>query len=210
VNDFPSTLRLRSIEMAKKKSTKKNGSTKAARGTGSDSDKALLLATLKRTMAVVEGAMENKSTRCEPGTYALDASVTVQGDILVAQPVEVKPTEDKAERTFTTEQLLAVLLVDQSETDLRTTVRGMLANYEQVFAHPDDKTINPRLRERLDRVLTVVEDEAQRTCERRKGLTRIVPGRPGTDRAGAVTGKPEVRVSGSFGERSLAIEIDAA
>jgi len=188
--------------MAKKKSTKKNS-------TGSDADKALLLATLKRTMAVVEGAMEDKSTRCEPGTYALDASVTVQGDILVAQPVEVKPTEDKAERTFTAEQLLGALFAGEAEASIRAQVREALTRFEPVFAEPDGPN-NPTLRSRLTLALAAVEDEAQRTCERRKGLTRIVPGRPGTDRAGAVTGKPEVRVSGSFGERSLAIEIDAA
>jgi len=197
--------------MAKKKSTtKKSGRAKAARGTGSDSDKALLLATLKRAMAVVEGAMEDKSARCEPGTYALDASVTVQGDILVAQPVEVKATEDKAERTFTAEQLLGAIFAGQNEEAVRTTVRSVLRQFAPVFAAPDDPNAGPRLRDQLDRAMKTVEDECQRTGEKFKGLTRIVPGKPGTTKAGAVTGKPEVRVNGSFGERSLAIDIAAA
>lgn len=167
---------------AKKKSTKDDGV------------KALIFAALKRAAASVEASMGDKSTKAEEGSYPVDLTVTIEGDITVGAAVPAGPLTRVP--AFTDSEILAGLLASQRGPAARLALvaKGIAAAKE---AKGEGKT---------KAIVEACGETVLKACKIAKATTR----KGSAAKAGAVAGKPTVKVTGTQAARTLALEVDAA
>ena len=162
-------------------------------GSTKDFERRLAIDSMRRAIAVIEGAMADKAARLPEGTHRVDLDVAIAGDIVVAAPGEPGPDREAADAAPA--DLLAAVL------DAMPDARSRRAALRRGFTRLAKST-----REALEAIREAAEaltlDEA-----RRAGRVKIIES-PG--RAGAVTGKPAVTVSGDADSRRVSVEVSAS
>lgn len=158
-----------------------------------DRVKAMVIATLKRAIAVVEGSMVDKSARPDEGGYPVALELGITGDITVGKATPAG--EDREVPVFGAGEVLVGILAKRTPAATRKLIAGGLEAAKTI------STVGDLAAERKG-----VAEAIASACEE-MGLTKSVP-TPG--RAGAVSGKPAVTVHGTHGANPLMLEVDAA
>lgn len=161
-----------------------------------DKVKALVVATLKRAIAVVEGSMADKSTKPAEGAYPVALELAIAGDITVGK--ETPAGDDREVPTLDASHVLAGL-VDAARGDKAkaAVVTKGAAAYRDL-----ERSKGTGAKDAVD----YAEGLVAQVCES-IGAMKTVP-TPG--RAGAVQGKPSVTIHGTHGGNALSLEVAAA
>lgn len=158
-----------------------------------DRQKLLAIKAMDRASARLSGELSKKSLRLEPGSYALDVSVEISGDVLVAADVDVDGREGPIDKPG---ELLEALLATVSDSEAEL----MLGRAVDVLKRAETTGVGKdELKVGEDRLARVFEPMAKRRKRWKQS--------PATTRAGAVTGAPAVRVSGSVDGNRVSVEI---
>lgn len=174
----------------------KTVSTKAKTAVVGDEDLKTLAAikALDRAQSSLANTLSRKSARLPSGSYALDLSVAVRGDLVVAPDVETNGSEGPTDKPA---DLLAALFtgIDQdAANELMGRAMDALKRAEQTGKGKIDLAQGEELLE-----------STLHTFAKRRNRWRQSPS--GT-RAGATTGTPAVHVTGTLNGNAVSVEID--
>jgi hypothetical protein len=161
-------------------------------GKKDDGIKALAIAAMQRAINALQGSMSDKSVKLGEGAYPVELDVSIVGDITVGKAGEAGP--DREAPLFGAREVLAGILASRKRhVDRLALVRTGMRHYAAADRPQKD------MAEDADKVITEIAEA--------EGMTRTV-GSPA--RAGAVGGKPSVRISGTSETREISVEVEAA
>lgn len=156
----------------------------------------IAIAALKRALKLVE-AKADKASPAE-ASYGVDLNVAIRGDLVVGKPLA--PGEPQTVCDFTDAELVAGLVAWIPKGKLNEALSsavGMIAVSRRNGAEALEA------KQELKSAQIIVEQLVPGIAKRR-AITREHR-RPG--RAGSVTGKPTVRITGSVDEQSVSISV---
>lgn len=177
----------------------------------------VVIAALKRATKVVEEAAELRAPSSapnspEPGTHSVSLSITVAGDVVVAEPAEVKAVEAVDGCLASDREILAAICDGMGAPDFTRLVRGALRKLAKAKGTKEAAVSKANSTEHAayiasaeETLATIVEAESMTV-----GLWgTVTKARKASTRAGAVTGKPAVSVRGSIDNRGVEVSVEA-
>lgn len=177
------------------------GGAKSAKKSGS-LDAVVVEALERAAKSVSAGIGLGKEDRSAPGTYALKLKVEITGDIERAADVKVGGAPGKLVPSFSDFDLGAALLVlvdpTQREETLRKAVESMKAARNQERPESDAFLLCGELIRKQSMPLA-----------KEFRLTAVEGGSAATTKAGSLTGKPGVKVSGTISGRTVEVKVAA-
>lgn len=182
-----------------KNTAKKKGARKGAKKINSPTH-AAALAALKRGVKVLEEAVKDGGieARMEPGTHQVALTIDIAGDLVQAEPVKGE-TAAKGEATFTAEAVLHALCVGKPRDEVESMIGEALSVLKKAAT-------NPRAETELSAARAMYEG-ARDTVAKRRDFWRETQAKP-FERAGALTGAPYVRVTGTIDNVALELDVD--
>lgn len=172
---------------------------KSAVKTGPSPSDVLTLTAIKaldRAGTALAGTLERKGARMPAGSYALDLTVRITGDIVVAPDVETSGSEGPTDKPA---ELLAALFIGlepAEASELMARAMDGLKRCETTARGKDDYAAAEAL------LASTLE-----TFARRRNRWRVTPA---GYRAGATTGVPAVSVVGAVNGNGVRVQIDGA
>lgn len=156
-------------------------------------------AAMTRATKVIEARHKGESLRMAPGTHEVDLTVRITGDLVQGPDVEVAGRTTAPSRGFSDRQLLAAILLPLDDIERRRAIRSAVTRIGKAI---DAGGKSPA----LDALLVTIDAESFEAAE--KACLSLAATKTGpSTKAGSLSGKPGVSVSGRVGERTVEVAI---
>lgn len=169
---------------------------KTKKPTQQDLDAAVVVATLKRAISQIESGMVVKKTVLEQGSYPVTMTVTIDGDITVGRASPAGELIDVP--SFKDGELLGAMFAVLSADERRSVLSRALTLIKKSGEAETSKA-------KINEAFKVLAIDVLAMAKKRDMTVR----KPSSNaQAGKVQGKPSVKLSGTFGERTVSLDVE--